>query len=389
MRHYYDHVEVAQLREDGLSWRDVAFELRGDGSALAAKQVRQAHQAHLRKFGEPGESPDGARVVQEWRRGPEGTLHLRYPDPDPLTEEDSKDFWSEAMETFKAWQPRKEPPPTRTPSGDALGVISLYDAHFGMKADIEETGKPSQDLDIISADFDRAAASLISLSGIYAIGRYLIPLGHDFSHVNQYMGKALTTRNGTEQDVDTRLWKIHQAVCQSSVRMIDLARSTGKKVDVVMVPGNHDPDENFKLGEYLQAWYRFDDGVTITNTPTIHKYYGWRNNAFMLTHGENYLKKNAGNPILTFAAECPPEIWARGYAGARYILSGHFHARRKGQYTPTSDVTEEKAVITYVLPGLTSTDEWHQRMGYQHHRAGTLQVFQASGGLLGHHEVTP
>ena len=383
----YDHPMIADLRKAGRTWHDIAGHLD-----LDPKRVRQAHSTWQKRQRDGSEKQGGGTVIQKWLRTDEGTIHVKMPDGTAgMTMEDlSRTFWDESMEAFEGWVPSKEPPPIVIPSSGGLAVPSLYDAHFGMKADgAEIAGGVSQDLKIISGEFDAAARGLVSLSRMYDPAAYLIPLGHDFSHVNQYMGKALTTRSGTEQDVDSRLWKIHRAVCQSAVRLIDEARSTGRIVYVSMVPGNHDPDENQKLGEFLKAWFRHDEGVVIDNEPRVHKYFGWQNNAFMLTHGEHYLKKNGQSPIMVFAAQCPPDIWARGHAGGRYILSGHLHARRKGQYTPTSEMQEEQGIITYVLPGLTATDDWHYRQNYSHSRAATLQIFRPEGGLHGQHEVNP
>lgn len=385
----YDHTLLAALRADGLTWPEIAGRLGGDTDRM---RTAHAHWAR-RQADRDAETFEGGDVVQKWVRTDEGTVHVRMPTPSSLPVEASDAFWQDAMEAFEAWQPRKAPPSVVALSGGArnLAVLSLYDAHFGMKADAAEIGPlgESQDLGIISAAFDKAVDELVALSRVYDPAAYLIPLGHDFSHVNQYMGKSLTTRAGTEQDVDSRLWKIFRAVCESSVRLIDTARSTGRPVHVVMVPGNHDPDENFKLGEFLRAWFRFDDGVEVTNTPTQHKYFGWERNAFMLTHGEHYMKRDGRSPLMVFANECPPDIWTAGHRGGRWILSGHLHARRAGQYTPTSDVIEEQGIVAYVLPGLTATDDWHQRMNYRHQRAATLQIFGAEGVMRGHHEVKP
>jgi len=384
----YDHSAIADFRTAGHTWHEIAGRLGGD-----AKQLRQAHSrwCQRQQNGDAVETHEGGIVVQKWLRTEVGTIHVKNAGQPESVADAQLAAFEDLFERGADMRARVTPPPMRIETGDALAVLSLYDAHFGMLVDGDEVESPdSQDLKIISKAFRQVGDNLIAMSRIYGVDRYLIPLGHDFSHVNQYDGKALTTRSGTPQDVDSRLWKIHQAVCEASVHLIDTARSTGLPVDVVMVPGNHDPDENYKLGAFLQAWYRNDPGVTVTNTPTMHKYYGWGANAFMLTHGEHYMKRAAaGNPILTFATECPPDIWAMGHRGGRYILSGHLHARRAGQYTPTSDVTEERGIVTYVLPGLTATDDWHYRSGYRHSRAATLQVFRRTGGLIGLHEVTP
>lgn len=389
MNDIYPHTQIAALRAQDYTWHEVAGRL---GQGATAKQLRQAHSGWLKRQRDDEKietHPGGGVVVQKWLRTEEGTIHVKNAAVAENVADAQLQAFEELFERGAEMRADITPPPMAVPTGGSLAVLSIYDAHFGMKVDGNEVDGESQDLRIISEDFVNTASQLVSMSRIYDIERYCIPLGHDFSHVNQYDGKSLTTRAGTQQDTDSRLWKIHQAVCQAAITMIDKARSTGKPVDVVMVPGNHDPDENFKLGEFLRAYYRHDELVDITNTPTMNKYYGWESNAFCLTHGEHYMKKNGQSPILTFAAECPPDIWARGHQGGRYVLSGHLHARRAGQYTPTSDVTEEKGIVTYVLPGLTATDDWHYRSGYRHSRAGTLQVFRREGGLVGHHEVTP
>ena len=392
MRRYnsYNHDVIADLRRTGLTWREVAMEIGLNGSNADAKRVRQAHQHHLNtgRAGQAADSLHDGHVVQRWQRTEEGTVHIRYPEVEQ-TEEDVQDFWGEAMERFMRWQPRKDPPPLRIPEAGSSAVVSIYDAHFGMKADGAEIGTgESQDLYTISREFRNVADGLVSLARMYDPAEFVIPLGHDFGHGNQWAGKALTTRAGTEQDVDTRLWKIHLAICEASSYLIDAARSTGVPVRVYMVPGNHDPDENFKLGQYLTAWYRDDDGVTIDNRPLRNKYAMLGDaNVVMMTHGEHYMKTKAQSPILTFAAECPREMWVQGIH--RFVLSGHLHARRAGQYTPTSEVSEGMRIRTYVLPGLTATDSWHDSMGYGHARAATLQMFRREGGLLAQHEVHP
>lgn len=384
----YDHELIAQLRAEGRSWHDIAGHLDGD-----PKQLRQAHwKWNKARKSEGVEERDGGYVVQKWLRTKEGTIHVKMPKPGVTSENIVDEIWRDMREDFEDWQPRREAPTVIVPSGEPmLAVPNLYDPHFGMKAWGSEVDGPSQDLTIISEDFERAAEQLVGMSRIYPVERYLVPLGHDLSHVNQYDGKTATTRAGTVQDVDTRIAKIFTAIRRSTVLLVDMLRATGKPVDVIMVPGNHDPDENYKLGEVLQAWFRHDPAVEVTNTPTMHKYYGWGRNSLMLTHGEHYLKKNAGNPILTFATECPIDIWALsdGEGGCREILSGHFHKRMQGRYTPTSDVDEERQIVTRSLPGLTATDAWHYQQGYKHRRAATLLVYRKSGGVHGLHEVKP
>ncbi len=162
-----------------------------------------------------------------------------------------------------------------------------------------------------------------------------------------------------------------------------------------MIPGNHDEQTTYKLGEVLQAWYRNDPRVDVKYDvesedeaywPRRRQYYQYGHNALMFTHGMEYKRKRDPLPLL-FATECPPMIWAT--TTHREVHTGHNHIRMSGRYQPEQDVTETRAIITRSLPGLTPEDAWHYQQGYKHAQAGTALVFRRSGGIAGLHEFTP
>ena len=431
----YPHTQIAAWRVAGRSWRWIAAELQAPGTvhvghplrdlltddeALTrfATRLRQAHakwvsgrrseSAWTCSDGEPEAAPGvtlydlvapsgpiapgGGQVVQQWIRTEEGTTHVKY--DHGYTTDALRRVWEEAKADFEQWADsdfgRPEPPDMILDTTGSLAVVNLYDAHFGMYAWGEETGSESQDINTIMTDWRRVRDELYSRLRGYDVGRVLIPLGHDLSHVNQYLAgtKAAGTRAGTMQDVDTRLAKIFSTVRKASVGLIDTFRQLGVPVDVVLVPGNHDMDENYKLGEVLHAWYRADPYVDIIYSPTTHKYYGWGRNALMLTHGVHYTRANPPLPLI-FATECPADIWTASEGGAREVLSGHYHKRMSGRYIPTYDVDEERTIITRSLPGLTATDAWHYEQGYRHARAGTLLMYHRDGGMFALYEARP
>ena len=380
----YEHTVLRDLRAQGLTWEEIGGRL-----GVSAKRLSQAHGLWKKRYADAGEDPDDATVVQMWKRTDDGTVHIKYPQPS-LEEAGLKEVWADFLKDAKkhapAYSPVKRRPRTRQPM---LGVANIYDAHFGLKADARETGDVNQDVELISDDFRRAVDHFVLAAESHPIDRWMIPLGHDLSHINHHDGKTGVTAAGTAQDVDTRLWNIFTAMRRASVYMIDALRSTGAPVDVVMVPGNHDEHLNFQLGEVLAAWYRRDRGVSVENSPRLRKFYGYGANAVMLYHGHQYNKKGSGNPITIMATECPADLWVASESGAREILSGHFHKRMQGRYTPTADMDEGRGIVARSLPGLTAGDQWHYAQGYAHRRAATLLVYRKSGGLELLHEFQP
>lgn len=380
----YPHHDIAQWRDDGMSWDEIAGR-----HGWEVGKLRKSHSKWKTRRALDPDSITEPHVVQKWLRTDEGTVHVKYP-PVAIDEENVKRIWdafiADALEHAPRYDPPEPPPPVDEPM---LAVPNLYDAHFGMRADARETGGEDQDTSLISDDWKRAVDHLVGMARLYSLDRWMVPLGHDLSHIDHMDGKIGVTRAGTQQDHDSRLWKIFTGVRQASVYLIDAMRSTGLPVDVWMTPGNHDTDQNFQLGEVLQAWYRHDEGITFNNEPKLRKFYGYGRNAWMLYHGEQYLKKKSGNPVTIFATECPADIWVGSEGGCREILSGHFHKRMKGRYTPTADMDEERGIVSRSLPGLTATDQWHYAKGYLHKRAATLLVYKKSGGCYALHEFNP
>ncbi|GAG44753.1 unnamed protein product, partial [marine sediment metagenome] len=162
-----------------------------------------------------------------------------------------------------------------------LFEVAIFDPHIGMLSWGKEVGE-AQDTDIAVNDFVAAGRHLLSFARLYNTERILIPLGNDLGHVNSYLpgGKGAVTRMGTPQDVDGRTARIFTSIRRACVSLIDEARLVAP-VDVILVEGNHDPDEMFKLGEVLYAWYRNDPEVTITYSPRKRKFYNYGACTFM------------------------------------------------------------------------------------------------------------
>jgi len=303
--------------------------------------------------------------------------------------DDAREVWESYLEDARRHSPRYDRPAVVMPGeGDpVMCEIAIHDPHFGMMAHAAEAGR-NQDLKTIRSEYREAVEHLVGVSRIYPVERYLYVVGHDLSHVNQAGsdGKGGATKRGTGQDVDSRQYKIFTTVRRAVVEGIEVAASVAP-VDAVLGPGNHDPDENYRLGEVLAAWYRQAPHVDVRYCPKRRKFYNYGSNTFMLTHGEEYRRQRDNLPLI-MADECPADWWAVGKLGVREIHTGHNHIRLQGGYYPTAEVSETRGIVTRSLPGLTATDAWHYEEGYSHRRAATLLAYKKSGGLVGLHEFS-
>lgn len=297
----------------------------------------------------------------------------------------------EMIEDAANHAPPYEPIERTLYDGDPVSYWAhIYDPHLGMLAWGREVGA-DYDLSIALEDYGDAADHLVGLANLYPVEEFNFVVGHDLVHVDHPSmdgrgnARGGATSSGTAQDIDTRLSKMFTAARRAVVRAVDRARLVAP-VKVRVVPGNHDRLTMYKLGETLHAWYRNDPEVEVIYGPAKRFFCQYGENAFMLTHGEEYNRKRDNLPLI-FATECPPEIWSN--TRYREILTGHNHIKKGGRYVPTADGDETRTIRTRSLPGLTPEDAWHYEQGYKHWRASTAIAYRKSGGIAGLHEFTP
>jgi len=412
-----DYPYIHSLREEGQSWREITEQIGGitrsslrglyaqwkrkgaeaDASVAEARQELgdeislplEPSEGVTSALARAGLNPDEWFVKQMWASGDKSTAHFVRTPSAPRMEE-AHDAIATAIQDMKKHAPTYLPPPAAINlGGDTdegfLFELSVFDPHFGMLAWKHEVGE-SYDLDIAAEDYADAVGHLLGYARLYNTQRILYIVGNDMGHVNSIMpgGKNAVTRAGTPQDVDGRMAKIFTTIRRAAVMGIDQARLIAP-VDVLVVEGNHDPDEMYKLGEVLNAWYRNDDQVNIIYSPMKRKWYNYGRNTFMFTHGEEIRRKRDPLPLI-MATECPADIWIASEGGCREIHTGHNHIRLQGGYYPTAEVDESRAIVTRSLPGLVSTDKWHSDQGYKHRRGATALVYRHSGGIAGLHE---
>jgi hypothetical protein len=252
--------------------------------------------------------------------------------------------------------------------GEVFAVLSLPDLHVGMLAWHRETGE-NYDTEIALGRMKAIAANLLSrLSGL-RVSEIVFPIGNDIFHADTHEN---TTTAGTRVDVDSRWQKSFQMVAEALIKGPIAWAAEIAPVRVVVVPGNHDYQRAFYLGEVMR-WYYEGRGlpVEVDNSPRLRKYYRRGGVLLGFTHGA-WVKVN--QLPLIMATEVP-EDWA-GSVWREWLL-GHYHRKREMAWNSTEELG---GVRLRVLPSLAAPDAWHYQQGFVGGiREGTLSLYSNAG----------
>ena len=265
--------------------------------------------------------------------------------------------------------PKYRPIKRRGPESGNLLEISVPDLHFGLLAWGRETGGADYDIKIAEAVFLDAVQTLAQSARPYGFQRILLPIGNDFFHVNNAAG---TTAAGTSQDTDSRWQKSFTAGRRVVVAAADQLRELAP-VDIVIVPGNHDPERSYYLGEVLAAWYRNCADVQVDNAPLHRKYIRHGRCLVGFTHGSGARVEQL--PLLM--AQEVPELWAA--TEYREVHIGHLHHSQVKAY---QQETEHAGVRVVTIPSLAAPSAWTANSGYHALREACSFIWNEKRGRV-------
>ena len=255
--------------------------------------------------------------------------------------------------------------------------IPLFDLHLGKLAWAGETGE-NYDTRIATARFINTIKKIVQRANGYNFSKILFPIGSDFFNSDNLNN---TTTKGTPQDEDLRWQKTYLVGVKLIVDAINILKQTGRDIDVMVIPGNHDFERSFYLGVAIEAWFRDDNHVKIYNSASPRKYYKFGDVLLGFTHGDS--EKESSLPMI-MATEAK-EDW--GTTKFHEFHLGHIHRRRKKTYTfidVEKTVDEELGMIIRYMPSLTGTEEWHHKKGYIGQlKGGEGYIWNDKAGLIG------
>jgi len=255
-----------------------------------------------------------------------------------------------------------------------LYEIDMPDIHFGRLTWDEESGE-NYDIKIAKKAIETTVMKLLALIQKQSVSKILLPLGNDFFNVDN---KFNTTTGGTPQQEDTRWKKTFTLGRQICTWIIDTCSQVAP-VDVIIVPGNHDEQRSFCLGDSLECWFHNNPNVTIDNAAMNRKYYLFGKNLIGFAHG--YDEKLDRLPMMM--AMDKPDLWAK--AKFREWHTGDKHNKKDFVYK----TDEGSGVVVRILRALAAQDAWTFNHGYNSLRAGESFLWHPENGLVAQYTATP
>jgi hypothetical protein len=243
--------------------------------------------------------------------------------------------------------------------------IGIPDIHIGKLAWGAETGYGNYDVNIGLETYEKAMDTLVDRVSRYDLDEQIFVIGNDLFHTDS---RQNMTTGGTHVDTDSRYHKTFERVRELLCRKLEEYRSISR-IRLVIVPGNHDEQTSWHLGDSLRCWFRNCKDVVIDNDPSPRKWYQNGKVMLMWCHGNKGKKSNY--PLL-MATERPDMFGATKY---REIHTGHLHQTR---------VEETHGVRVRILPSLCESDYWHSENGFTGNiKAAEAFIWNKEEGLIG------
>lgn len=245
--------------------------------------------------------------------------------------------------------------------------INLTDHHFGKQGWGLETLGANYDTKIAVKIFNRALDTLINRSPFSTYQEVWFIVGNDLLNSDDMQGR---TTAGTQVESDFRHEKTYVTVRTLLVQAIEnKLRHIAKKVKVIVVPGNHDRNATWHLGDSLELYFSKHKDVEVDNLPSSRKYHRYGNTLIGYAHGDKAKNKNL--PLL-MATEARLEF---GLTKFHEWHTGHTHQTRTEEFN---------GIRVRVLPALCPPDAWHAEMGFVGNlRSSEAFVWDAEQGLIG------
>lgn len=228
--------------------------------------------------------------------------------------------------------------------GEFLFELGLPDLQLGRLVSAEDAGFDlSPEIQIKKAD--AVVDFLIGHTKYFDVSRCLFPVGNDFFDTNSAL---MATAHGTLQEDDVRWKRTYKMGCDFIIRTIEKMQQIAP-TDILIIPGNHDQDKIWHLGEYVHAWNHKNPNVIVDNRGKKRKYYAFKNNLICLTHG--YDEKNIKLDSLMAYEE--PLLWAK--STHREVHLGHRH------HKVDMEIKQEEfdnGVVIRILRSLATPSVW-------------------------------
>jgi hypothetical protein len=275
-----------------------------------------------------------------------------------------KEYMAGFLEDVKG-KAKKTVKPKLKHDKDLMSMIVIGDAHVGMYAWHEETGKTDFDTNIACRDMRAAIDDLVERSPNAETG-VLVDVG-DFMHANT---SDNATAKGTALDVDTRFPRILRAAGMVMRYCIDKMLTKYKNVVVIIAKGNHNPEPAVAVALMLNFYYDKEPRVDVKDTIGMFHYLEWGRHLIGVNHGDKIKPAR----LVSVMARDQAEAWGR--TRFRRWITGHIHHER---------VIEHDGCTVESFNTLAPPDAWHSGAGYGASQSMSLITLHKTKGRHSRH----
>lgn len=235
---------------------------------------------------------------------------------------------------------------------NVMAVLGLVDIHFGLLAYDEETGEGDYNLDVAERIYLNAVEDGLKRLENFNISKIVIPIGNDFFHINGITNK--TPKGGNDLDVSGKLARIFETGEMAVIKAVNRCLDYGP-VELIWIPGNHDPQTSYFLCKIIQKHFMSDDRISVDINPKSRKFIKWGVNLIGFTHGDEEPLKNLPQIMVD---SCPEWI---SHCKNKEWLTGHIHKKKQMDFISVDSMGSSTLRI---MPSLCSIDQWHYKKGY-------------------------
>ncbi len=253
--------------------------------------------------------------------------------------------------------------------------INIFDLHYGKLAWKKETLVADYDMPIAEESFFTALEALIIEGMRFApFEEIVFPIGNDFFNSDKSYPFPQTTK-GTPQQDDGRWQKVfHQGrlMIYKAIERLKLLAP----VKVYVIPGNHDKERSFFLGEAVEARYFYDENVEVICGASPQKYWHYGQNLIGFIH-------NAGRGaqgekrLLTLMQRDVPQLWAQTKFHEWHM--GDIHHKKMREITSEEDI---QGIKLKWLRTLMPPDSWENEEFYRSLKGAEAHVWDYNYGLV-------
>ena len=266
----------------------------------------------------------------------------------------------------------KMPREVKTSDPNLIAVYPLGDPHIGLLTYAPEVGQ-NWDLKIAEQMCFPLFEKLV-LKAPPSDECLIIDLG-DFWHYDGMEQK--TMRSGHTVDADGRPSKMIQVGYRILLMMIRLALRIHKRVNVKIMPGNHDDLGSIFLRVSLYHIFEDEPRVNIDLSPNVFQYFSWGKNLFGIHHGDKC--KMAQLPMVMAADQ--PIKW--GESKFRKWFIGHFHNDQQH----TFNGKELQGCTAEIFRTIIATEGYAHEAGYRSDQDGKVILFHKEFGEVERYTV--